>query len=161
MKKYLYIAMVTVPMLSSAASAETTIGIGVGPLYNGLGLNFGKTTPSSFVYGALGCVGITIADSGDPDNRDESNCGVGFGYISASLFSNDRHALGLNIGLTHNTDKSQTEVRVRPGYHYFFNGINKPGLNLGVGPIVYYDTDRSNNLDSDHGVVFFNIGYQF
>lgn len=164
MKKYLLVTIGALLVLSTTAKAGSTWGIGVGPLYGGLGFNFGKTTPSSFAYGALGCIGLSIGDSADTSSNDnESNCGFGLGYISTSLFTSDRHGLGLNLGITYNTAESQTEVRLRPGYHYFFNGINESGLNLGVGTILYTDDETSNdqNRDSDNVKVFFNVGYQF
>lgn len=157
-------------MLSTTANADSTWGIGVGPLYNGLGFNFGKTTTSSLSYGSLGCQSLSIGSSknsntssSDSSRETESNCGFGLGYINTSMFSNNRHGLGLNLGLSYNTAESQTELRLRPGYHYFFNGIDKPGFNIGLGSIIYYDNEASNDLDSDSEKVslFLNIGYQF
>lgn len=162
MKLFKLIALISLLANVSTANADTTWGIGGGPLYNGFGLNFGKTTTSSFVYGAFGCHGYGRGESDNPSSNDvEFNCGIGFGYISTSMFATSRHGIGLGLDTTYNTFQSQFEMRLRPGYYYFFNGINKSGLNLGVGPSFYYDTVRSNDHYHNPVKVFFNIGYQF
>ncbi len=166
MKKYLIISTFTLLALTSTVKADTTWGVGVGPMYNGLGLNIGKTTESTFAYSALGCQSVTTGTSSDSntnENDGESNCGVGFGYISQSIFKSNRHGLGLNLGVSYNTAEQQTEWRLRPGYHFFVNGIDKRGLNLGAGTVFYYDTEKSNDINDNTDVIslFLNIGYQF
>jgi len=172
-RRLLLVLSVTMLVMSKTAVADFTLGLGLGPLYSGLGLNFGKTTESSFTYGSLGCVGYSstgVAMTSDGSQsatvnsekiESSSNCGFGFGYVSSALFKNNRHGVGLSIGLTSNTDDQQNELRIAPGYHYFFNGINNRGATLGLGAMHYADDSQPNNLSNNANSVFINIGYQF
>jgi len=156
------IAILVALGMSTNATAETTWGVGKGPLYSGLGFNFGSTSATSLAYGSLGCHGMSYGDSDTTGkNEFDSNCGFGLGYISTSLFSGNRHSLGLSVDVSYSSLYSQSELRVRPGYYFFLNGIDKAGLNLGIGPSFYYDDDKSNDSERDKVVGFFNIGYQF
>jgi len=169
MKKYLIFTSIAMIVMCKSAMADFTLGIGIGPLYSGIGLNYGKTAPKSFTYGSLGCIGFSTGESAnyadgekvDEQTNQNSNCGFGFGHISTSMFTSNKHGLGLNIGLTHNTFDSRNELRIAPGYHYFFNGIDKPGATLGIGAMLYAGDSQSGDEDDGRNSVFLNIGYQF
>jgi len=165
MKNTLIAVLFAAFSISNTAVGDTTFGIGVGALYNGLGFNFGRTSEASLVYGSLGCMGASSSRSssiaGDVVSRDsgyETNCGLGLGYLNLSLLPGNNHGLGLSIGYTYDTDdiSGGSEYHVMPGYHYFFNGIGRPGLNLGFGARV----TRSDEDSADTGLTF-NLGYQF
>lgn len=164
MKNALLATIILAPSLFGSAIADTTFGIGVGTLYNGLGLNFGRTTNNSLMYSSLGCMGASSSrgttTNGDVTTQESSsntNCGFGLGYISTTLFSGNKHGLGLNLGYTHNTDNflGGSEYHLMPSYHYFFKGIDKRGLNLGFGARATLTDEESTT-----GLTF-NIGYQF
>lgn len=167
MRKILLIAALPFLLLSTAAKADTTWGLGVGPLYSGLGINFGRTTASSLTFASLGCNSLSNNRAENSKSDDfESSCGVGVGHLSTALFKSNRHAFGLNLDTSYNSIESQTELRIRPGYFYFFKGINKSGFNLGVGPNFFFNNKSSNkrqlnNRGDDPIRIFFNIGYQF
>ncbi|MFK8082586.1 MAG: hypothetical protein AB8B97_20095 [Granulosicoccus sp.] len=167
MKKKTLALLAFTTFISSHAIANSTVGVGFGSLYNGLGINAGRTTDVSMTYGSLGCMGGSLGHSttlsaGDYTNVSESssetNCGFGLGYISTSPLSGNNHALGLNLGYTHNTadDVGGSEFYVMPGYYFFFNGINQRGPNLGFGTQTRYFEERSTQT----GVIL-NLGYQF
>jgi len=167
MKNYLAITTLSLLALSSTAQAETTFGMGIGAMYSGLGLNIGKRSSTALSYASLGCQGYSTGNENDAESTgsastgSESNCGVGFGRISSAIFANNRHAFGLSVAVSHNTDLDQTEVRLRPGYYYFFKGIDQAGFNLGIGPSFYFDDSDKNDLDVNEETSFINIGYQF
>jgi len=165
MKNSFLLGLVFTTSLGSAAVADTTIGVGIGSLYSGLGLNFGRTTESSLTYGSVGCMGgststsrSTSGDDGSRDSDYETNCGLGLGYISTALMPGTNHGLGLSLGYSYNTDEVSggSELHVMPGYHYFFNGVGQRGLNLGFGVRVTRSDEQSNAT----GLIF-NLGYQF
>lgn len=159
-KKHLLVAAV-LTALAQTAHADTTWGLGVGSLYNGLGLNFGKTTDSSFTYGTLGCHSLSRGNNGTSKNETDTNCGVGIGYISTSLFANNKHGLGVGLDTTYNTFTSKYEARLKPGYYYFTNGINSSGFNFGIGPSYFHNAESSDDENNDRIQMFLNIGYQF
>lgn len=164
MKSFLTALLIAVSMLGTA-TADTTFGVGVGSLYNGLGLNFGRVGNTSLTFGSLGCMGgsssrsrSTAGDVATSDSSYETNCGVGLGYINTSLFPGNNHGLGLSLGYTYDTDdvSGGSEYHVMPSYHYFFNSVGQSGVNLGFGARI----TRSNEESTDTGVIF-NLGYQF
>lgn len=116
------------------------------------------------MYGSLGCMGGSSSKSsttnGDVTTQSSSdtNCGFGFGYISTSLFLGSNHGLGLNIGYTYDTDdfSGGSEYHVMPSYHYFINGIDQRGLNLGFGARA-----TLSDGDSTKTGLTFTLGYQF
>jgi len=167
MKTFLPITITALLVLSTPAKADSTWGVGYGPLYSGLGLNYGQTTSTSLTYGALGCVDYATGNRHNDESTGgklpagESNCGIALGYISTALFNSNKHGFGVNIGLTHNTDTDESETRLIPGYHYFMNGINERGLNLGVDTVLYYDRESSDARDDGFSEILFSVGFQF
>lgn len=165
MKNTLLSTVIIAASFSTTVLAGNTFGVGVGSLYNGLGLNYGRTTNASLVFGSLGCMGgsssrsrTTAGDITSSDNSYETNCGVGLGYIDMSLLPGNIHGLGFSIGYTYDTDNISggSEYHVMPGYYYFVNGIGQRGLNLGFGARV----TLSDKDSADTGFTF-NLGYQF
>lgn len=153
MKNTLLSTLIFSASFFGTAIADTTLGVGVGSLYNGLGVNFGRTSDTSLMYSSLGCMGGSKSD----DNY-ETNCGVGLGYINMLLLPGNNHGLGLSLGYTYDTNdiSGGSEYHVMPGYYYFFNGLGQRGLNLGFGGRV----TRSDEDAADTGLTF-NLGYQF
>jgi len=165
MKKTLFALFITVPMLfASAAQARNTVGIGTGSMYNGIGINFGISTQQSLTFGAVGCVGGSVSSSdtvNDDSNDSNGICGLGFGRISTSAFSNNHHGLGLSVALNYNTDEdiqfeSGIQWTLTPSYHYFFSGIDRRGLNIGIGPTVILKDGQPTDT-----VGMINLGFQF
>lgn len=164
MKNATLATLILAPTLFTSATADTTFGVGMGSMYNGLGLNFGRTTDTSLVYGSLGCMGFSsggaTTSNGDvtsQGNNSDANCGVGLGYINTSLFTGNKHGLGLNISYTYDTDDflGGSEYHVMPSYNYFFKGIDKRGLNLGFGARTTV-SDQATTTG-----LMLNLGYQF
>lgn len=161
--------LVTVPLLSPQAQAEEkfSFGAGIGAMYSGLGVNAGLKTDKQFKYIAIGCLGYSRSG-----NERDAACGGGVGIIRTDLFSgtNDKHGAGLHIGavMTRNGDSktiyepgSVTVVReIEPvygvglSYVYFWNGLSRPGLNLGITPVIGFD-------HGPRGGFGLQIGYQF
>ena len=167
MKKTLLAALVVVALPCSAASADTTFGLGAGSLYNGLGLNFGRTAGTSLAYGALGCVGFSTSDSEtrgsdgsvERDSSYDTNCGLGAGYVSTAVLSGNRQGLGLSLGFTYDTDEDNdggAQWRLTPSYHFFFSGVDRRGVVLGIGPQLVLRERGSNGV-----VPMINLGFQF
>ena len=169
MKKTLLAVLVAAPLLCSAATADTTFGIGAGSLYSGLGVNLGRTTDTSLTFGALGCVGFSSAGSetraGDGSversNSHDSNCGVGIGHVSTALLPGNRQGLGLSLGYTYDTGLEEdgpggSQWRLAPSYHYFFSGIDQRGLTFGIGPQLVMYEGGSTAIGP-----MINLGFQF
>ncbi len=168
MKKTLLATLVAAPLLCSAATADTTFGVGAGSLYNGLGLNAGRTTGTSLTYGALGCVGFSTSGSEvrgsdgsvERESSYDTNCGIGVGYVSTTLLPGDRQGLGLSLGLTYDTDEDDagggTQGHLTPSYYYFLNGIGRRGLTLGIGPQLTLREGGSGDIGP-----MINLGFQF
>jgi hypothetical protein len=140
----------TMPTIQAESSS---IGIGVGHLYSGIGINYNKHRNNHLTYGSLGC--IAVAHSGN--SGIETECGVGAGHIMTNLFmETDKHGFGLYTGVYRNTDKDANEVIFGPTYTFFSNGMGNPGWSIGVMPYLR----KISNQDTDYKVLF-NLGYQF
>ncbi len=153
-KKLLYVFILAGIFSSTTVIAQDKIsfGIGSGALYNGLGANIAVMKKSDLKYLALGCIAIGYSS----DRGVLSNCGVGAGWVRSDILSkNDKHGLGIHIGLTYNTDKNNTEAFIGIPYLYFFKGMFAGGWNVGLAPIIG-ETDGETR-----GGLLFNLGYQF
>ncbi len=89
------------------------------------------------------------------------DCGVGLGYISSALLPGEKQGLGLSVAFTYNTDEDDgsragVEWSISPGYYYFFSGIGKRGLNLGIGSRIILG-ERGSGTNP----LMFNLGFQF
>lgn len=131
-----------------------SVGLGVGALYNGLGVNAASLRGSDMKYLSLGCMGFAYSSS----EGKRSNCGVGIGWIRSDILSgDDRHGLGMHLGLTRNNDVDdhETEKFLGLSYNYFFNGMPNAGWNVGLTPILRWRNDEA------RGGILLNLGYQF
>lgn len=172
MHKALLAACIAAPLISTNVKAENTVGIGIGSLYNGFGMNIGNWTNSSIAFASIGCLAfsdrtqVTTSSNGDSStisektNGHDTNCGVGLGYISSDVLPGQRQGIGLSVALTRNnlrqTTSSKIELSLMPNYTYFFSGIDKSGFNLGTGMRFTV----GDNLPVESGVTI-NAGYQF
>ena len=147
--------------------AESHIGVGLGVLYNGIGINYSKSTENGLAFGAVGCIGISISGSSSTSDgattREsesiETSCGVGIGFVSTELFQSKKHTIGASAGLNYNTGisgNSGLEWNVIPHYVYFLNGVKNRGINLGIGGVLTY---RDSGFD-DPGLLL-NVGFHF
>lgn len=161
---FIAVSLLSTVILSNTAQADYTFGLGVGSLYNGIGINFGISAPTSLTFGSLGCLSLSYGTTGDGEggrgsDEFDSKCGIGLGYVSNTLLPGHRNALGLSLGLNNNSiEKRSTTVEyiAIPSYNFFFNGLNNRGFNLGAGPKF---TFRENA--SMHTGFVLNLGFQF
>jgi len=154
-KRFVAVALLMAATTAELASAADTssFGLGVGALYNGLGGNFALIKADDMRYVSLGC---TEAMSSSTHGTDLT-CGVGIGWLRSDLLTqkNSKHALGFNFALDYDQHDSELEPSVRLPYVYFFKGIDRKGLNLGLAPLVRWDADGT-----ELGFML-EIGYQF
>lgn len=149
------IACLLFPLAFSAnSSAENfSFGVGVGSLYSGLGVNVATRSDTDLKYLSAGCVSYS--------DRDGATCGVGAGWIKTDLFNSQstKHGLGAYLGVVGRErvafNKDEALYGAGLGYHYFFNGIAKPGTNLGV---TFVAGDAESGFDSS---LMVQLGYQF
>ena len=155
MKRQALIFVLTFAAVVQSASAadKTSFGVGVGALYNGLGGNFALVKADDMKYVSLGC---TEARSSSAHGTDLT-CGIGVGWLRSDIFTrkNSKHAIGLNLALDYDQYHSEIEPSIRLPYVFFFRGIERRGLNLGLAPLVRWDANGT-----ELGVMF-EIGYQF
>lgn len=158
--------------ISQATIADpggVSFGLGMGALYNGLGVNLGVQGADDFTYLSLGCIGFSHTESehiasgpnGSTTRTSESdwdgNCGLGAGYIKQGLFGlSKKHAFGAALGATYNEEYDRNEGYVGLSYQYFFNGSNGvKGWHVGLTPVLrFYES-------SSEGHLMINLGYQF
>ena len=140
-------------MLSSSMSygeeKRSAFGIGAGSHYNGLGVNFGTYYPGYYQYYSLGCYAIGYGGG----NGFIYDCGVGFGFLTTSIFKNNKHGIGGSVGLSHvggrlysssisdagpfNTqERSGPAYQISTNYAYFFEGLGEKGWNIGAAVIL-------------------------
>lgn len=151
---------------SISYASPISFGVGVGALYNGLGVNAAFNYQEGLLpYVSVGCIGA--ATSG---NETRYNCGFGAGIINAKWLSPRRlnHGLGFAAGITKDEteqykgdlDSSEpytdlTETYIGVGYTWFSNSINRPGFTVGATPMVI-----KNKIDHQFHLQL-NLGYQF
>jgi hypothetical protein len=127
--------------------------MGVGALYNGIGINAALMNDSDLKYISLGCMSVVYSTN----DGTTFNCGGGIGWMKSDILSeNNKHGLGLHTGATYNTHKNLNEFEPYFGvsYMYFFKEMTSGGWHLGLTPsISKHDGDTS-------GLLFLEIGYQ-
>jgi len=136
------------------AEDKVSFGIGSGALYNGLGANVSFMKESDLKYLSLGCIAIGYSSN----NGVSSNCGAGAGWMRSDILSeNDKHGIGIHIGVTYNThnDRNDTEVFIGIPYLYFFKRMTAGGWNVGLTPIIGKHNGKAK------GGLLLNLGYQF
>jgi hypothetical protein len=140
------------------ADREVSLGVGVGALYSGVGVNVGLRGSNDFAYLALGCIGLGYSDNSGwllP-------CGIGAGWIWTGLFSktDNHHGLGIYAGPVgvdggDNGDDDTAIYGLGITYVYFLRGIDSTGWSFGITPTIGKD-------DGDtKGGLLLNAGYQF
>ena len=148
-----FILVQAVAVSASLAADRTSFGLGVGSLYNGLGVNAAFMSPENLKFVAFGCTGYTRSSYEVTD----VTCGVGVGWIKSDILTkkNDKHAIGLHLGLNYDTLDNDFEPMLSIPYVFFFKGIDSKGLNIGAAPLVKWESG-----DAKFGL-FLQIGYQF
>jgi hypothetical protein len=149
------IACLLFPLAFSANSLaeDFSFGVGVGSLYSGVGVNAASRSATDLKYLSAGCVSYS--------DYDGSTCGVGVGWIKTDLFNsqNTKHGFGAYLGVVGSErvrfSEDEALYGLGLGYHYFFNGIERSGTNLGVS---YVAGDAESGFDS---AVMIQVGYQF
>ncbi|WP_394175854.1 hypothetical protein [Thalassotalea litorea] len=138
-------------------------GLGFGILYSGLGGNINVTKQYDMKYASIGCLGHS--------SEGGLACGLGVGWIRTNLFDvdpfyADKHGIGIYLGAV-GSEKSREPSRRFPdydneivwglagSYHYFLNGIEQPGTNLGASFVIGDGKD-----DVEFGLLL-QVGYQF
>ncbi|WP_100658748.1 hypothetical protein [Alteromonas flava] len=151
--KLLACALFPLALTANVNAKEYSFGMGVGSLYSGLGVNIASHSENSLTYISAGCVSYS--------SRAGSTCGVGGGWITTNILSvpNNKHGLGAYVGIVgterESFDNHDAIYGGGLGYHYFFNGIDRAGTNIGLGFMVG-DTN-----DGTEGALVFQLGYQF
>ena len=148
-----FIFVQAVAVSASLAADRTSFGLGGGSLYNGLGINVAFVSPEDLKFVALGCSGWMHSSS----NRTDVSCGVGIGWIMSDILTkkNNKHGIGLHLGLNYETWDNDFEPMLSIPYVFFFKGIDSKGLNLGAAPLVQWWSGGA-----EFGF-FLQIGYQF
>ncbi len=142
------------PAAGHGADERVSFGLGMGALYNGLGVNAAFMKGFDLRYVSLGCASIAYSSNSGAS----SNCGVGAGWMRSDILSsNGRHGLGLHLGVTYNTHDERDDVEVFVGlpYAYFFEGMTAATWHVGLTPIL---GRHDGNLE---GGLLLNLGYQF
>ena len=149
--------LVAMMLLSSAVNAEESelsYGLGIGALYNGVGINIASPTKEDLKYVSLGCIDFSYSSYVGFN----TNCGLGIGYINTSIIGDsNKHGLGLHLAV-HEDDgsNSSTQVSLGLGYTYFLNQ-SKIGWNFGLTPMyIFGDSENDNKV-----ALMFDLGYQF
>jgi hypothetical protein len=148
-----FILVQAVAVTAPLAADRTSFGLGLGALYNGLGVNIAFTDSEDLKFVAVGC------SSWGHSSRDGTDvtCGVGVGWIMSDILTkkNDKHGIGLHFGLNYDTRHNDFEPVLSMPYVFFFKGIDSKGLNIGAAPLVAWESG-----DAKFGL-FLQIGYQF
>lgn len=82
---------------SAYADSRRTAGIGLSPLYHGLGVNIGKQSDDALVFISTGCPAIGYGGS----TGWIYSCGLGAGFIKTGHFNTDPNFLPHRIFLVH------------------------------------------------------------
>jgi len=137
---------------STLANENFTFGIGAGSLYSGLGVNAAIQSKTDLKYISIGCVSYSSIYG--------ETCGAGIGWVKTDIFDfqTPKHGASLYVGIVgdeyDNFDRKAI-YGVGLGYHYFFNGINNSGGNLGF-TIVAGNENEGIGMGG-----MFQLGYQF
>lgn len=147
---------------STASAQESSIGIGAGYMYSGVGINYMSSSDHTRFYLAGGCPSLS-RESGN--STISLACGVGAGVMRTGLFMdlNRQHAFGLYGGAiagkhrrSGNTSDEYAVYGMAVTYNYFFTNGQLNGLNIGFSPLAVYIDD-----DTASWTALLNVGYQF
>jgi hypothetical protein len=153
-KVKILVAMMLLASVVNAEESELSYGLGIGALYNGVGINIASPTKEDLKYVSLGCMDFSYSSYVGFN----TNCGLGIGYINTSIIGDsNKHGLGLHLAV-HEDDggDSSTQVSLGVGYTYFLNQ-SKIGWNFGLTPIyIFGDSENDNKV-----ALLFDLGYEF
>lgn len=133
------------------ADNNYTVGLGVGTIYGGLGMNAGVQSDVDIKYISAGIMQL------DSDN---TTYGFGLGWITTDLFDfqSKNHGINLYLGAIGTENASDDYAPIYGGglgYSYFFSGIDQSGFNIGFTLLAGKANDGSETG------AFFQAGYQF
>lgn len=155
MRIYLTVLIFVITAYASQAMSKEkqySISVGLGPIYNGLGIGFRTPLNKMNQYISLGCQSLGYGSHSGWLYR----CGVGYSVV-ANLTKSKQHSLGLNVDILYNGMSQESGMEYLAGifYTYFFNAADSEGWNMQIGPGVSYF--HSNFTP----VSFFGVGYQY
>lgn len=156
MKKTLIIPLALLALFrpaTSFADNELSVGVGIGALYSGIGVNAALKGDNHIGYVSAGCIGI-----GHSDNSGWIlPCGIGAGWIWTNLLTNanNRHGIGLYAGPVGMNEDDKARYGVGITYVYFLQGVKAKGWHFGITPAI-----GKENGDTK-GSLLINAGYQF
>ena len=137
--------------------------MGLGGLYNGIGINLGIERAQTFLIGSVGCSGLSSGYRSDRESDGEktesrdfgSACGVGLAALQRGEGQLSRHALGLSLSVNNDTFLDDAGLLLGLPYVYLFNDRGFQGWGLGLTSGLRFMNDESD------GFMMFNLGYQF
>jgi hypothetical protein len=135
----------------SLADNNYTLGLGVGTMYGGLGMNAGVQSDVDIKYVSAGILQLS---------GNSTTYGLGLGWITTDLFDFQSKKHGINIyvgavGTENSFDGYDPVYGGGLGYSYFFSGIDQSGLNIGFTLL-----GGKGSKESETGA-FIQAGYQF
>lgn len=150
--KLLLLPFTLVVSSQTLANDNFTFGIGAGSLYSGVGVNIGFQSKTDLKYISAGCVSYSSLYG--------ETCGVGAGWVKTDVFDfqTPKHGISLYVGIVgdeYDDFDRKAVYGAGLGYHYFFNGINNSGVNLGFTIVA------GNENDEFVTGGMFQVGYQF
>jgi hypothetical protein len=152
MLKKIVITTTLLVSLVNAEGSELSYGLGLGALYNGVGINLSAIEKDEIKYVSLGCTAVTDSSY----NGLDSSCGLGLGYINANILGNtNQHGIGVHISANNNTIENTIEFSIGLGYTYFVDE-SKVGLNFGVTPLLTILDKEQTDVS-----LLLGLGYQF
>jgi hypothetical protein len=160
-----FILLLPLLSLSCLATEESqnktySIGVGMGAMYSGIGVNLALVSENDLKYISAGCTAY--------GSMSGAECGLGIGWITTELFDfgNNNHGFGVYAGIlgkensyTYENNQYSNDENNFYGaglsYTYFKSGINQSSLTLGLS-IHATNADYDGNYGG-----FFQVGYQF
>lgn len=142
--------------LANASDNEFSLGMGIGALHGGLGINFAARSNKDLKYLGLGCTSINHTEHSGTSAR----CGGSAGWLWTGIVSpQDRHhGFGAYFGPVEFGNQDRRDASLYGAgitYAYFARNIGVRGWTFGTT----LATGRSNNA-TKFGL-FLNAGYQF
>lgn len=151
--------ILSVPNIALAES-QISVGVGLGSMYSGLGVNVSLYEDNNIKYLSYGC----FAFETDTNGNKNSACGLGLGFLKSGILSEgNKHTVGLHFGAIaakrswgQNGDSLlDTVYGIGIPYAFFPNGLSGKGLNVGITPSI------GNYKGDALGKILLQIGYQF
>jgi len=144
--------LVSLPSLCFAEQGKHSFGMGLGPTYNGLGINYRIPTTYFSNYLSIGCPTIGYGTGSGFIGR----CGIGYSLLK-TITPNRRHGLGTNLGISYAKYAVENGQSNHIGifYAYYFNNEETTGWNIQFGPAIeYFDQEYFRNI-------YLGFGYQY